>query len=326
MSSHLPLPSYLADGLIQYPLDRRPEHETERQPERQPVDAVLREDASRYCQRLARTHYENFSVASWLLPRTMRRHFAHLYAYCRAADDLADETPSADQAIALLDDWQSQLDATYRGGPFRHKIFVALHETSLAYDLPRQPLVDLLDAFRQDQTVTRYATMAGLIEYCRRSANPVGRLVLKFADVDDAARLALSDAVCTGLQLTNHWQDVAADAKRGRIYLPEEDQERFAVDESMILAGRVTPALKQLIAFEVQQARHWLMQGMPLVAQVPRWLAADVRLFAEGGLAGLRAIERAGHDVWTSGRPAVGRTTKALLLAKALWWRLFPCR
>src|SRR5436189_3818266 len=175
-----------------------------------PTQAPSLAEAQSYCERLARSHYENFSVATWFLPKHLRQHFFNIYAYCRISDDLGDEVGDPAQSLVLLDEWQAELDRCYAGTP-RHPVFVALRETVRALDIPKQPFADLLIAFRQDQTTTRYPTFDDLLGYCRYSANPVGRLVLYICGYRDAERQQLSDHTCTALQLANCSQDVAAD-------------------------------------------------------------------------------------------------------------------
>ena len=195
-------------------------------PERAPSEV----EAQDYCRRLARSHYENFSVASWFLPERLRQHFFNVYAYCRIADDLGDEVGDPAASLQLLDEWQAELDACYAGKP-RHPVFVALAGTVRKFDIPRQPFADLLQAFRQDQTITRYETFEDLIAYCRYSANPVGHLVLYLCGYRDPERQALSNHTCTALQLANFWQDVSVDYSKRRIYLPLEDLRRYQVNE-----------------------------------------------------------------------------------------------
>ncbi len=273
-----------------------------------------------YCRRLARGHYENFAVASWLLPRALRPHFYHVYAYCRWSDDLADETGDRRASLALLDWWQQQLDDCYAGRA-SHPVFVALGETIRQFEIPREPLADLLSAFRQDQRVDRYETFDELLDYCRRSANPVGRIVLYLGRAHDERRGRLSDAICTGLQLANFWQDVAGDWQRGRIYLPLADCRRFGYGEDDFAAGRATPEFRQLLAFEVDRAEQWLREGLPLADALPRALSGDVWLIAQGGLKILQKIREADFDVW-SRRPKVTRGEQFRLLAGWLARRL----
>jgi len=272
-----------------------------------------------YCRRLARRNYENFTVASWLLPRRLRRHFFHVYAYCRWADDLADEAGDPRQALALLDWWEGELRACYRGEA-RHPVFVALGETIRQFGIPPDPFLDLLAAFRQDQRVQRYENLDQLLDYCRCSANPVGRLVLYLGKCHTAERVALADSICTGLQLANFCQDVVRDLDRGRIYLPQADCRRFGCDEAMLARRQYTEPLGQLLAAEVAEAEGFLRRGLPLVGLVPPELRLDVALFARGGLAILRAIRRQDYDVW-SARPIVSKAEKLRLLVRC-WWRL----
>lgn len=282
------------------------------------------DEARAWCRRLAESHYENFHVASWFLPQRLRPHFHAIYAYCRVSDDLGDEVPDHDAALALLDQWGEELDACYRG-EVRHPVFVALAETIRACDIPKEPFADLLVAFRQDQTVTRFAAMQEVLGYCRYSANPVGRLVLYTCGYRDAERFALSDHTCSALQLANFWQDVRVDYGKGRVYLPREDMERFGADESMIAEQRFTPQFRELMRYEVEYARQMFHAGMPLIGMVDRELALDLDLFSRGGLEILRAIERQGYDV-LRGRPSISKPRKAALLMRALAGRLFAGR
>ena len=285
-------------------------------PENAPTVAEARE----YCQRLARSHYENFSVASWFLPQRLRQHFFNVYAYCRISDDLGDEVGDPAASLELLDQWQAELDACYSGDP-RHPVFVALADTVRKFDIPKQTFSDLLTAFRQDQTVTRYPAFDDLLGYCRNSANPVGRLVLYVCGYRDAERQQLSDFTCTALQLANFWQDVSVDYAKGRIYLPLEDMQRFGVGEGHIAGQRNTAAFCDLMRFEVERARDWFQRGWPLVAQVDPALALDIELFSRGGQEILRAIERQGYGV-LGRRPAISKSRKLALVARAAWSKL----
>ncbi|MGA7884236.1 MAG: squalene synthase HpnC [Acidobacteriaceae bacterium] len=289
-----------------------------------PAQAPTLEEARAWCQRLAESHYENFHVASWFLPRRLRPHFHAIYAYCRVSDDLGDEVGDPAAALALLDLWGQELDACYRGEA-RHPVFVALAETVRACDIPKQPFADLLVAFRQDQTVTRFPTMADVLGYCRYSANPVGRIVLYACGYRDDERFALSDETCSALQLANFWQDVRVDYAKGRIYLPIEDMQRFGVSESDIAQGRCTPQFRELMRHEVDYARRMFHRGLPLIGKVDRELAIDLDLFSRGGLEILRAVERRNYDV-LSARPAISKPRKAALLLRALAGRLFAER
>jgi squalene synthase HpnC len=274
------------------------------------------EEARAWCRRLAETHYENFHVASWFLPRRLRPHFHAIYAYCRVSDDLGDEVGNPEQSLALLDLWGEELDACYRGQA-RHPVFVALAETIRACDIPTDPFADLLVAFRQDQTVTRFPTMAEVLGYCRYSANPVGRIVLYACGYRDAERFALSDLTCSALQLANFWQDVRVDYAKNRIYFPLEDMQRFGVDEAAIAPARFTPQFRELMRYEVDYARTMFHAGLPLIGKVDRELALDLDLFSRGGLEILRAIERQDYNVLRA-RPAISKTRKASLLLRAL--------
>lgn len=272
--------------------------------------------ARTYCRRLATTHYENFSVASLFVPRRLLKHFHHVYAYCRWADDLADETAGGQTALDLLAWWRDQLLACYGGRP-RHPVFVALQPTIEQFNIPREPFLDLLIAFEQDQRVKSYDTYAQLMEYCHHSANPVGRLVLYLGECHDAERGRLSDCICTALQLANFWQDVARDQAIGRIYLPLEDRERFGVTEL-----QATPAFRELIHFEVDRTRDLFQQGLPLIGMMPRELRGQIELFARGGLAILDKIAAQDFDVLTA-RPRLSKWEKAMLVAGVMGrrWR-----
>jgi squalene synthase HpnC len=273
-----------------------------------------------YCARLTRTHYENFSVASLLLPRRLLPHFHAVYAYCRWADDLADEVGGGERALSLLGWWREELLRCYGGEP-HHPVMVALRPTIHRFAIPPRPFLDLLAAFEQDQRVKRYPTYEQLLGYCRNSANPVGHLVLYLCERYDEKRAALSDHICTALQLANFWQDVARDLDIGRIYLPAEDRERFGVSEAVLLARRTTPEFVELMRFEVARARELFHQGTPLLALLPADVRPDVELFQRGGLAILRKIEADGYNVLTR-RPALTKREKAALLGGALWRRV----
>jgi len=287
-----------------------------------PEVAPTLDEARAYCKNLAETHYENFHVASWFLPKALRPHFHSIYAYCRISDDLGDEVGDAEVALALLDLWGRELDACYQGRA-RHPVFVALHETIRDCSIPKEPFADLLVAFRQDQTITRFPTMQDVFAYCRYSANPVGRLVLYACGEASEEKFKLSDATCTALQLANFWQDVRVDYAKGRIYLPQQDMERFGVSEATIATGTATPEFRELLRDEVNFARGLFEQGLPLVGMVNRELALDLDLFSRGGLEILRAVERQDFDV-LSARPAVSKSTKLQLAMRALTGKFLP--
>ena len=276
--------------------------------------------ARAYCARVARSHYENFTVVSALLPRRLVPHFHAVYAYCRWADDLADETAGGDESLALLAWWRRELLACYDGTP-AHPVTVALAETIRRFDIPPQPFLDLISAFEQDQRVKSYPTFADVLEYCTRSANPVGRLVLYLFDCFDDRRAALSDEVCIGLQLANFWQDVARDRVIGRVYLPQEDMHLFGVSDDDLATRRFTPAFRDMLAFQVGRARGYFDRGAELLPLLPAEARVDVELFVGGGRATLDAIERAGFDVLTR-RPTVSNWQKARLLMWAVVGRV----
>jgi len=285
-----------------------------------PETAPSLEEAQAYCRRLARSHYENFSVATWFLPERLRQHFYNVYAYCRISDDLGDEVGDPTASLHLLDQWQIELAACYAGTP-RHPVFVALAETVLQFEIPQHEFSDLLTAFRQDQTVTRYETFEDLLGYCLNSANPVGHLVLYLCGYRDAERQKLSDFTCTALQLANFWQDVSVDYAKGRIYLPLEDLRRFSVSEQDLAANRNTPAFCEMMRFEVERARDWFKQGMPLIGKVDKELAIDLDLFSRGGLEILNAIEKQGFAV-LGRRPSISKPRKLALVARAALGKL----
>jgi squalene synthase HpnC len=279
-------------------------------------------EAQQYCRELAESHYENFHVASWLLPKRLRPHFQSIYAYCRISDDLGDEVGSQAQALALLDVWQEQLDACYRGEA-KHPVFVALRETIHTCDIPKKPFADLLSAFRQDQTVTQYASMDDLLGYCRYSANPVGRLVLYACGYCDDERFALSDETCSALQLANFWQDIREDLARGRIYLPQDAMAAAGVDEAMLTNRHATHEFRALMQEQITYTRAMFARGAKLIGMVDRELAVDLDLFTRGGVEILRAIEARKYDVlWA--RPTISKPRKALLLLHALAGRFVP--
>lgn len=308
------------DALLKRGWDALPE--SYRIPERAPS----LDEARAYCKALAESHYENFHVASWFLPESLRPHFHAIYAYCRISDDLGDEVGSAEASLALLELWGRELDACY-AGKARHPVFIALGETIRQCGIPKEPFADLLVAFRQDQTVTRYESMQDVLAYCRYSANPVGRLVLyACGEVDEATReekFRLSDATCSALQLANFWQDVSVDILKGRVYLPQEDMRRFGVSDETIHAGLTTPEFRALMKHEIEYARSLFAQGLPLIGCVRRDLALDLDLFSRGGLEILKAIEKRDYDVLSS-RPAISKGTKLALALRAVSGKLLP--
>lgn len=279
-------------------------------------------EARRYCERLAKSHYENFLVAGLFCPRPLRQHFYNVYAYCRISDDLSDEIGDTRKSLLLLDWWEEELDAMYRGEP-RHPVFVALTETVEKFGIPPDPFRDLLTAFRQDQITPRYPTYADLLGYCKNSANPVGRLVLYLCGYNDAERLALSDQTCTALQLANFWQDVTRDLDKDRVYIPQEDIARFGYTEEALFARRFTPEFAALMRFEVERTVPLFTEGLKLCSLVDRRVRLDIEMFARGGLEVLRLIEQQGYDVLTR-RPAVSKRRQLTILFQRLLKNLRP--
>ncbi len=287
-----------------------------------PDVAPTLDEARAWCKHLAESHYENFHVASWFLPKALRPHFHSIYAYCRVSDDLGDEVGSTAEALALLELWGRELDACYEGRA-RHPVFVALSETIRTCSIPKEPFADLLRAFRQDQTATRYASMQDVLEYCRYSANPVGRLVLYACGEADEEKFRLSDATCSALQLANFWQDVRVDYAKGRVYIPQDDMRDFDVTDDTIATGVASLEFRALLRHEVDYARSLFERGLPLISMVNRDLALDLDLFSRGGLEILNAIEHRDYDV-LSARPAISKRTKLALALRALSGKGLP--
>jgi len=280
-----------------------------------PERAPTLEEALKYCEQLATTHYENFSVATWFLPERLKPHFYAVYAYCRISDDLGDEVGNARESLALLDAWEDELRACYGGTP-RHPVFVALQHTVKECDIPQQTFADLLHAFRMDQTITRFPTFEDILHYCKYSANPVGRLVLYLCGYRDAERQQLSDYTCTALQLANFWQDMSVDWEKGRVYLPQDSMAKFGVSEDNIASQHFTPQFRALMQFEVTRAREWFQRGLPLIKMVDKDLAVDLDLFSRGGLEILNCIERQDYNVLAA-RPSISKPRKLWLVARA---------
>jgi squalene synthase HpnC len=310
---------------------------------------------------MARTHYENFTVGSWLLPQEKRRHVYAIYGYCRSVDDLGDEATSAanlsspekekplqpsftkggpggilqdaasqgipptggerEYRLALLDWWEEELEACYRGTP-SHPVMVALQETIQTFQSPPEPFLKLIQANRMDQGIHRHPTFADLLHYCDHSANPVGHLFLYLFGYRDQERQRLADCTCTALQLANFWQDVARDYRKGRIYLPLEDMERFGYTEEELSRKVVNHQFRQLMALEVSRAVALFQRGSALVEMLEGPVKLDVALFTRGGMAVLRAIQRQRYDVLSS-RPSLSRSSKGrILLLTWLAWKL----
>jgi len=289
-----------------------------------PANGCTADVAQAYTRWLATHHYENFNVVSWLLPKELHQHFYNAYAYCRWADDLGDEIPSKERALELLDWWERELDACYEGRP-AHPVFVALRETVVAKDIPKQPFADLLKAFRQDQVVKRYATWEAVLDYCVYSANPVGRLVLYLCGYRDDHRQRLSDATCTALQLANFWQDVSRDLEKGRIYIPLERAAAHGVTESDIVGKKFSKRYVSLMKELIARTRELFEEGLPLSRKVQGKLSVDLEMFSRGGLAVLDAIEAMGYDTLNR-RPKVSKGKQVRLLGRAIVAQVFDRR
>jgi phytoene synthase len=285
-------------------------------------------EAYEECTKLARAHYENFPVGR-LVPKEMQPHVHAVYAFARYADDLADEgyagsakaqgardAMTPEERLAALDDWERQL-CSPPGTPGLHFIFVALHETIRELDLPRSLFTDLLSAFKQDVVKRRYANFDEVLDYCRRSANPVGRLVLLLHGKREEELHLLADHICTGLQLANFWQDVGVDLEKDRIYLPEDDRKKYGVIEDVLFARLVTDNYRKLLAFEVARTQEIFDQGAPLTKKLRGLLRLEIRLTWLGGTEILRKIDALNYDTLNH-RPTVGKADMAVLFLKAL--------
>jgi squalene synthase HpnC len=287
-----------------------------------PLERPSLAEAQAWCRNLASTHYENFHVATFFLPRRVRPHFESIYAYCRVADDLGDEVSDPVVATRLLDTWGAMLEECY-DSPERsvHPVFVALYETIRACDPPRQLFLDLLHAFRMDQIKTKYESWDELLEYSHYSANPVGRLVLWVCGYREESLGLLSDKVCTALQLANFWQDVVEDAERGRRYLPGDWLREFGVEEGQIEGRVFTPEFRAMVEDLVTRTRAMLLDGGAISSQVDKELAVTLDLFRKGGEAILNGIVAENYDV-LRGRPVVTKIRKLGLLMEALVGKL----
>ena len=278
-------------------------------PERCSVD-----EAFALCEQLARSHYENFTVGSWLLPRDRRRHFFAVYAFCRFVDDLGDEAEGSH--LHLLDIWEQDLLRCYQTTP-QHPYLLALQETIHTFDIPIDPFLKLIEANRIDQKRVRHPTYQDLDFYCKHSANPVGHLVLYLFGYRDPGLQLLSNYTCTALQLTNFWQDVARDLEMGRIYIPQEDMRHFGYSEEDLESHLVNDNFRRLMAFEVERARELFAQGYELVDHVSGNVRLDIALFSKGGRRILDAIEKQGYDV-LSKRPTLSKWARVRLMAWTL--------
>jgi len=263
-------------------------------------------------------HYENFPVASWLLPRHLREPVGAIYAFARSADDIADEGDlDAAERLRQLEDYRRELDAIAGGNPTVEPMFLRLRQAVARHELPLQPFRDLLDAFCQDVVKTRYADFAELIGYCRRSADPVGRLLLRLYHAESPQQLAWSDSICSALQLINHWQDVALDWRKGRVYLPQEDLRRFSVSEAQIDSAGADANWCSLMHFQVERARAMMLAGSPLGRSLPGRIGMELRVIIAGGLRILEKIEAANYDVFRR-RPVLKPVDWPLLAWRAV--------
>jgi squalene synthase HpnC len=325
------MPSAILDQLETYGPDRCPQ--------------LSYEQAVAYTTQLAKSHYENFTVVSWFLPKRLRESFRHVYAFCRWADDLGDETGDPQRSLELLAWWQRELDLCYEGKP-RHPVYVALWPTIQKHEIPRKPFDDLINAFVQDQTVTRFKTWEQVVDYCTRSADPVGRLVLYLCDYRDEERQRLSDATCTALQLANFWQDVRRDiVDRDRVYIPSEVASRHGLDIDTMVASVKTdhqkqcdndkaacaacdavpsigihaqlPAYRATIRELVDRTQPLFDQGKGLWPTLAPDVRTDIELFTRGGEAILRMIRRQDYNTLAN-RPSLTKGAKIALMMRAL--------
>lgn len=263
-------------------------------------------------------HYENFPVGSFLLPKQYRPAVAVVYHVARYADDLADEgDASAAERLAALDECSAELQRIERGEPALTARFQALAPVVAKYAIPLPLFEDLFSAFRQDVVKTRYPNFGEVIDYCRRSANPVGRILLHIFGQTDSRQLALSDGICSALQLVNFWQDVAIDLKKDRIYLPQDDLQRFGVTEADLALGIASPAFKQLMRFECDRTRRMLRAGSPLGVQLPGRVGLEIRTIVLAADRVLSKIKLAQYDVFNA-RPTLTRGDWPTILWQAV--------
>jgi squalene synthase HpnC len=269
-----------------------------------------------YTRWLATSHYENFNVVSFLLPKKLHQDFYNVYSYCRWADDLGDEIGDTAESLKLLAWWRDSLHEMYQGRA-THPVFIALQGTVEKYRIPRDPFADLLTAFIQDQTVTRYQDWQGVLDYCKNSANPVGRLVLYLCGYSDAERQALSDNTCVGLQLANFWQDVTVDLLKDRVYLPLDLLTRHNYTVEKLFARKLNPSFTSAMHEAVDFARGYFEAGLPLIRMVDKRLSLDLELFSRGGMRILDKIEQQGYDV-LSKRPKISKPERVGMLLGAM--------
>lgn len=283
--------------------------------------------AEEYCRELAHSHYENFSVASWLVPKSLRQDFCNVYCYCRWADDLSDEIDGSENSKILLAWWRELTTQMFSDDTERksdgsswasHPVLIALHQTVCKHDLDIGDFLNLINAFEQDQEKTRYSSHAEVLDYCQGSANPVGRIVLKMADHFSPANAEASDQICEGLQIANFAQDVKRDGELGRIYMPYEHFVEFGVEEFELIEGNSSPKTRKAVLEWCDYAEQRLLKGSSLIDSVDGWLRRNIYIFAGGGLAIIEAIRKNRGDVWEK-RISVSRWSKAKLLASAAW-------
>ena len=285
----------------------------------QPASTV--EAAQQLTSQLAHSHYENFSVVSVLLPARLRQDFCNIYAFCRIADDLGDELGSKEQSLRQLDRFRADTVSLFEGKP-ASAVFLALQQTVQKYDMPIKPFTDLIDAFLQDQRIDRYDTFEQVADYCKRSADPVGRLVLYLCGYRDEVRQQLSDHTCTALQLANFWQDVRRDlVDRDRIYLPRETMDRFGVTEQQLQDARCDDNYRAAIKFEVDRTQSLFDQGEALLPMLDESVRPQITLFGQGGMAILDAIRKQNYDTLTR-RPALSKWQKGRLVFGVIAARL----
>lgn len=276
------------------------------------------QEAYAFCEQLTQNHYENFPVGSVLVPKAKRKYIYSIYAFARTADDFADEgfetkTTTADR-LKLLDDWEQQFDECLRGN-YSHPIFAALQQTIRELNLPAQLFKDLLSAFRQDVVKSRYNDFDEVLDYCRRSANPIGRLILLLFDYRDEKLFQLSDRICTALQLANFWQDVSVDLEKDRVYLPLDEIEKFNFSEAELFGKVCNDSYRKLLEFQVNRTRKIFEEGKPLLNLVSGKLRLELKLTWLGGTQILRMIENNNYDT-LSYRPALSKMDKVKLLGR----------
>jgi squalene synthase HpnC len=273
-------------------------------------------EAEHHTRKLATTHYENFHVVTFLLPKHLHQDFYNVYAYCRSADDLADEIPDTAESLRQLNWWRRELDRMYEGEA-DHPVFVALSSTVKKYAIPRQPFADLIRAFIQDRHVSRYRNWDEVLNYCVYSANPVGRLVLYLCGYSDTERQRLSDATCTALQLANFWQDITVDQHKDRVYLPLDLLAKHDYSVEELFAHKFDERFRAIMREAVGRARELFVAGLPLARMVNRRLAVDLDLFSRGGMCVLDKIEQQNYDV-LSRRPKISKAERVGLLFRTL--------